>query len=103
MEKWERWRESGGFTRGERVIKLLYTFFTRDFRGDLHEKLARFARDFHKFNKKFIQLIIEFAPDFFDIFAKFKVDAEVVGDFFYAMHNGGVIGDADFGSDFASA
>lgn len=99
VEKWESWWESRGFTHEGDCIKVLHRFFTRDLHGDFHEGLGRFPQDFHRI--KF--LFIEVTPDFFDLAPEFEIGFEVVRDFFDAVHDGGVIGDADFGGDLIGA
>ena len=49
------------------------------------------------------KLTIDFLLDFLDLVAEDKVELEIGFDFFDAMHNGGVVLDADLYSDFVGA
>ena len=49
------------------------------------------------------KLAIDFLPDFFDLVAEGEIEFEILLDAADAVHNGGVIFDADFGSDFVGA
>ena len=46
------------------------------------------------------RLIIDFLLNLGDLIAEDKIKTEVLVDFFDAMHDGGVVFDADFGSNF---
>ena len=48
-------------------------------------------------------LVIDFLLNFGDLVAKDKVETEVLVDFLDAMHDGGVVFDANFGGDFGGA
>ena len=63
--------------------------FTRVLQVDLHGVLHR--------------LSIDFLLDFFDLVAEGEVKFEVLFNFFNAVHNGGVVFNADFGGDFIGA
>ena len=50
-----------------------------------------------------VGLAIDFLLDFFNLITEIEIEFEVLFDFFDAMHDGGVIFDANFDGDFGSA
>lgn len=90
-----KWWENGGFTQRVVVSKKFAQSFTILIHGVLHEVL-------HGISTLFIVvgLVIDFLLDFGDLIAEDKIETEVLVDLLDAMHDGGVVLDADFGGDF---
>lgn len=89
-------------------INILYTdfgwvdSFARNFAGDLHGVFQIVLHVISTIWTNFL-LAIDFFLDFFDLVAQCKIELEIFFDFFDAVHDGGVIFDADFGGDFVGA
>ena len=57
----------------------------------------------HGISTFWYRLVIDFLLDFGDLVAKDEIETEVLVDFLDAVHDGGVIFDADFGGNFSGA
>jgi len=83
------------------TLILVDKFFTQSFALEIHGLLQKVL---HWFSTKWINflLAIDFLLDFFNLVAERKIQFKIFLDFFYAMHDGGVIFNANLGSDFVS-
>ena len=89
---WERMEKLVGkwsFTHLNTFVANCTQFFTRKMHEYLHG-------DLHGFSTLTINTLL----DFFDLVTQDEVKFEVFLDFFDAVHNGGVVFNADFGGDF---
>ena len=95
-----------GFTRvdeGRRSFALSFAIsLHRVFLVDFH-MISTFWAIWVNLGAKIVELAIDFLLDFVKLFTEEEIEFEVVIDFFDAMHNGGVIFDADLGGDFVGA
>ena len=77
--------------------------FSQKLAQDLHKVLHGVL---HRFSTKMgvlMNLAIDFFLDFFDLVAKGEIKLEIIIDFLDTMHDGGMVFDTDFASDFIGA